>query len=331
MGSQPTKNNNQTNKENVNKVVKSRKDRTTNTAKETEKSSLLKKPQDCKALWDFRVESEGWWIQFLYPIADDIYVWCGATKIVSRINTTGQVINTIALQSDFDHVDIEDVCVSPLDNTIWFCCGLDSVHQVDTEGQSHKRFRSNGRPFSLCVTQTGSVVVAMMGKIDMYSKTGITIYSTNFEIKNVYIELNKPCKIKECPKTRRVVYLNDKFHTSSIILMDDKLKFQWMFDGALHTNSNGKTSQVKYSSFHDFKSYDVSFDGNGNLFIADVRHACVLELDMTGNCVRTFADGRDNGLELYCVHIIRDKTAIVGYRYRQIDKRQHIVKRLKYK
>ncbi|XP_069109915.1 uncharacterized protein [Argopecten irradians] len=224
---------------------------------------------------------------------DDREAWLSFWKDeqIYRVDQQGNIKKNIKCK-----VKVISITVSPTTGRVWFCVKEDkSIREITSDGGIVIRFNVESVPLSLCITQEDMVVVGTeWNGIVLYTSDGRKVVDGDGRICRQ--EAVIPRYMAYCTNTGDVAasdsdnvtfegYMAGKVPGKQprLIVMDKhlKLKFQCRY-------IDGIGSQTGGSQQSKFYPYDVCFDRDGDVLVADEVTRSVLLIDgNTGHYLRT--------------------------------------------
>lgn len=222
------------------------------------------------------------------PSGDEACLSNWDSESLYRVDLKGKVKETVKC-----NVKVQSMSVSPSTGRIWFCVWDDkTVREITSDGAIEIRFKVKKTPSSLCITINDMVVVAMVGRIQLYTPDGQEVEATEYG--PCRQEANWPHHMAFCPKTGYIAAVDsdnidpDNYkacktpgQTSHIIMMDKRLNLKFRC-------TDKGTHGPEGSSYQSAQFYDVCFDGVGGLLVTDYLTRSVQLIDcVTGHRMRT--------------------------------------------
>ncbi|XP_069123044.1 uncharacterized protein [Argopecten irradians] len=222
--------------------------------------------------------------QFSYPDGvtsvcptSDGYAWLCDCKngSVKLITYKGQV-----LQKNKHIENIRDISLDPTTGRLWFCCREGKiVCEVSTSSTPVTRFTTEYRPYSLCVTREGRVVVGTGSreqgyKVVMYTTDGRMLHTAILKSSGIgFVQ-----SITQCGVTGNIAVISSNYISGDYANPHNYIRHVIVYNQTLQDlviYRGEDIPQTRWSYLRRFITPDkfdpdrVVYDSRGNLVIAD--------------------------------------------------------------
>jgi len=218
----------------------------------------------------------GYSCNYLHPLSRGLFVWFFGSSNALRVTNNGRVKNIINIQPT-KKGPVIDVCISPVDGTIWAGDHAQSLHQTKSDGSVLQSFNLSCYP--LCASR-GQYLVSAGMDVQIATTSGKVIRTIALEGKGC--NENISCVV-QCQKTGRFAFR----HFNKVSVTDEDMRLLYKIHGEAVTTSGVDTRST--GNFHK-ESYvpgRMCFDANGDLLVIDYEYFNVIMFNSRGQYVRT--------------------------------------------
>ncbi|XP_033745743.1 uncharacterized protein LOC117331251 [Pecten maximus] len=191
------------------------------------------------------------------------------THTVKLINNQGRVIQTIQHKRN-----IWDISLDPNTGRLWFCCWEErSICEVSTSSKPVIRFTTESRPYSLCVTREGRVVVGTQGR----QGYKVVMYTVDGRVLHTHIVEGLVRSITQCGVTGNIAVVVDGKRISV---------YNKTLQPLVHYRGEGIQTWGSVTPV-DFGPCTVVYDRKGNIVIADTTRKTIELISGSGKYIKT--------------------------------------------
>lgn len=233
------------------------------------------------------------------------WVICGGSNEAHLVSARGDVVQTSRVE---DGVWITDITCTADGSRTMVCCGDGTIRQILPSGECKIMFHTECYANSLSESeQEGCVTVCRHREQNLVRATykGKVMQTINFGADGTPLFCKPVCiRVNKNNGDMVVLEANAPRH---VVVFDKDLNLLSRYRG----NANGYAAEDD-SDPDEFQPWDVCFDRQGNIMVADGRTKSLILIDRDGNKIRTLFD---DDIGPTCMGMCKNGDMWVGFDY----------------